>query len=211
MDQTTVYYSFCSLKGKAPKAYKKYQREIADKILTYGIQKQFGIPFSRDQVKLGAHGKPYWIGTRQVHFNISNTAGMVVCAVSGQEVGVDAERVRRVGAPVVKRSCQEDEIAYITGITGHRQEHFLETEIEQGRFFQLWTLKESYLKMIGEGFHFPIEKAVFSIAEEDGAVLCSQSGFFQQKYIKEYWISICTRKESKIVWQEYLLEEAPGI
>ncbi len=78
-------------------------------------------------------------------------------------------------------------------------------ELEQERFVRIWTLKESYIKMTGDGMSFPLQQAEFSIEENKGKrnIKCSQSGFFAQKKIKNYWISICTSQPAQPIWQEF--------
>ena len=78
-------------------------------------------------------------------------------------------------------------------------------ELEQERFVRIWTLKESYMKMTGDGMAFPLQQAEFSIEENKGKlkIKCSQPGFFQQKKIKDYWISICASQPAELIWQEF--------
>lgn len=217
--KTVVYYTFCSQNGEKPKDYKKYQRELADKILEYGFQEQFDVPYVREQVQRGVHGKPVWTAHKNICFNVSNTAGLVACALSYQEVGVDTERVRAVRLPIVKRCCQDSEISYIMRQSQNifiepegkkdRKEYLkLELNIsQQQRFFQLWTLKESYIKMTGEGMFFPMREVSFTIEDKEGEqeIISNQQGFFVQRQIRDYWISLCTAKQTAVEWQEVYL------
>ena len=201
--QTVVYYTFCSEKKVQPKEYKLYQRRIADQILACGFEAQFGISFDAANVKKGVHGKPFWAGQEKIYFNVSNTAGMVVCALSDLETGADAEKIRSVKAAVIKRCCTDAELAYIRGSEENQE------SLVKERFFQLWTLKESFMKMTGQGMYFPIRDAEFFIQNQDlpQRILCSQHGYFVQKRLGEYWISICTQEKSEVIWRELPLEE----
>lgn len=206
-DTIIIYYTFCSQKENIPGSYLKYQREIADKILNYSLKKHFHMMFDRDKVKRGSHGKPYWSGEEDMWFNVSNTEGLVVCAIASLEIGVDAERLRGVRLPVIRRSCSQKEVNYI--LDG--KEAFLEQskellgELEQERFFRIWTLKESYIKMTGDGMSFPLQEAEFLIKEKKNGktdITCSQAGYFIQRKIADYWVSVCGSQQAEVVWQE---------
>lgn len=205
--QTVVYYTFCSEEGMQKKEYKKYQRKIACQVLTYGFEAQFGIVFDQSYIKKGVHGKPFWAGQEKIYFNVSNTTGIVVCAVSDLDVGADTEQIRPVRTAVIKRCCTEDEIGYIMANSGESQE-----EQKREKFFQLWTLKESYIKMTGKGMYFPIKDAAFSIRTSGSAqeISSAQTGYFVQKRLGEYWLSLCTQRESEVVWKELTLEDLRG-
>lgn len=85
-----------------------------------------------------ANGRPE-LGDRRLRFNLSHTAGLAALAVTvSDDVGVDVECIRNVDRaelePVV---FTESERAEWNG--------------GEDEFFDLWTLKESYLKARGVG------------------------------------------------------------
>jgi 4'-phosphopantetheinyl transferase len=113
----------------------------------------------------GSHGRPHIHAPATIpilHFNLSNTPGLVVCAVSTAhaEVGVDAESLERPGATV---SIADDyfspaEVRALRAVPAARQRQ---------RFFAYWTLKESYIKAKGLGLAIPLDQFSFAIAESD--------------------------------------------
>ncbi|HVA45288.1 MAG TPA: 4'-phosphopantetheinyl transferase superfamily protein [Pirellulales bacterium] len=85
-------------------------------------------------------------------FNLSHTRGLVACAVTlGREVGIDVEDLQR-GSPVTDlaaRYFSSLELAELVGLPQERQ---------QERFFELWTLKEAYLKARGVGLSLGLHR-----------------------------------------------------
>lgn len=95
----------------------------------------------------------------RVSFNIAHTDGRIVIAVSGSgEVGVDIERVtRKVRAvALAERYFSGTEAAALRSLPNalHRQ-----------RFFELWTLKEAYIKACGIGLAIPLQSFSFALDE----------------------------------------------
>lgn len=187
-----VYYAFCPRLEESAGDYLKSQRKIAEKILKQAFIDKFGVEFTWENVTKGIYGKPCWNEKGTIHFNISNTDGLVVCAAADVETGVDAEKIKEIRIPVVKRCCVTGEIDYI--------------KENRERFFRIWTLKESYIKMIGEGLHFPLKEVSFSVKGKNALgqeeIVCSQSGYFAQRTVEDYWISLCTREQADVQWQE---------
>jgi 4'-phosphopantetheinyl transferase len=102
----------------------------------------------------GEHGKPFIrhpAAQRGVSFNLSNTMGMVVCAVSThhRQLGVDVEAMDRRTEPlaIADRFFSDSEV---------RALHSLPSEQRRERFFSYWTLKESYIKARGMGLALPL-------------------------------------------------------
>jgi 4'-phosphopantetheinyl transferase len=78
-----------------------------------------------------------------LHFNIAHTGGVVAMAVCRHAVvGVDVEKFGRAPLAVAGRYFSPAEAAQLRA---------LPSDAQPGRFFQLWTLKEAYLKAIGTG------------------------------------------------------------
>ena len=79
-----------------------------------------GLPAARLEIEPDPHGKPVPVNAPGVHFNISHSGDLVVCAVSSHPVGVDIELVRSANPGIAKRFFREDECLYIS-----RSEDFL--------------------------------------------------------------------------------------
>lgn len=94
-----------------------------------------------------------------LHFNLSNTQGLVVCGVSrhSERLGVDVESFTRTGslADIASSHFSGMELA-----AWHAQ-----TVVnKQETFFRYWTLKESFIKATGEGLSTPLDQFTFTLA-----------------------------------------------
>lgn len=192
--QVNVYYKYCKEKENYIGDYHRYQRELADKILDYGLKEIFQIDGAEKVIERFSYGKPYLKGKEQCQFNISNTNGMVVCAIGDVEIGVDAEKKKSFRKAILKKCATSLERKYI--LDGQEAE-------QESRFFQLWTLKESYVKMTGEGLRIPLQEVAFTVVKEEAGengIICSKAGNFYQYQEKEYWISLCAKEKVTVQW-----------
>lgn len=96
--------------------------------------KDQGIPFDIEDIKRGKHGKPYLDGYPDFHFNISHSKGMLLCATAEEEIGCDIQEVRPIRSKLFCKYATEQE-----------------KDIYREQPILLWTLKESYLKLTGQG------------------------------------------------------------
>ena len=104
------------------------------------LQKVLALYHMQDsQVFVGEHGKPMIDG---LEFSLSHSGNLVLCAVSDEPVGCDVEEIRKAPKGVAERCFSESEQAYLSCFSGEEYDKV---------FFKLWTMKESYVKMTGEG------------------------------------------------------------
>jgi 4'-phosphopantetheinyl transferase len=92
-----------------------------------------------------------------LEFNLSHTEGLVICGVTRcGEIGVDVERVdRRVEhRALAQRFFAPSESTVLTKAPA---DHV------PGLFFELWTLKESYIKARGMGLSIPLDDFAFEV------------------------------------------------
>jgi 4'-phosphopantetheinyl transferase len=107
-----------------------------------------------------AYGKPAIAspqGIVPLHFNLSHTDGLIVCVVAlDRECGIDVEDTKRGGMTV--------EIAdQFFSPTEARDLRVLPVPMQRQRFFEYWTLKESYIKARGMGVSLPLEQFSFHL------------------------------------------------
>ena len=118
------------------------------------------VPARTWQFETNAYGCPHISqpqASRNLRFNLSNTTGLVACAVSMDcEIGIDVENITRtVDADAVAPSV------FAPAELADFREAGLEDQRE--RFFSYWTLKESYIKARGVGLSLPLDAFWFEL------------------------------------------------
>ena len=88
----------------------------------------------------GEHGKPAIVGHPDICFNLSHCRSAAICAVSDRPVGIDIESIREYRESLVRYTMNETEVQQI--------EQSARPDVA---FIQLWTMKESLLKLSGDG------------------------------------------------------------
>lgn len=103
-------------------------------------------------------------GLGDLHFNLSHTDGLIAVAVarSGPELGVDVEDTWRRSHTdqIAEHFFAPAEVAALRALPPDRQ---------HGRFFELWTLKEAYIKARGMGLAISLHS--FAYALDDGPTI----------------------------------------
>jgi phosphopantetheinyl transferase len=108
----------------------------------------------------GPQGKPAIasaVANEGLAFNLSHTRGLVACAVSrGIDVGIDVEAVTRAidWRPIAARYFSPEEVAEIDRV---------DPPAQAIRFFEIWTLKEAFIKAVGTGLSQPLKAMTFSL------------------------------------------------
>jgi 4'-phosphopantetheinyl transferase len=118
-----------------------------------------GRPALEWRFSTGEYGKPTIAsvgGGGELDFNLAHTRGLVAAAVTSQgRVGIDVERIdpAKSDAAIAEDFFAPAELALL------RQVPKADWPIW---FFQLWTLKESYIKAIGTGLNTPLQSFAFA-------------------------------------------------
>jgi 4'-phosphopantetheinyl transferase len=125
-------------------------------------------------LRIGRHikGKPFSQDDYSLTFNISNSGNRVVYAISrAGEVGIDLEHIRPLPdlEELINKNFTKNEAAYIRKME----------EEKLSRFFKFWTVKEGYLKAIGEGMRLTPDSLEFKV-ENGNYKLLEAKGFFEQ-------------------------------
>jgi len=114
----------------------------------------------------GAHGKPAlapWLADSDLRFNLSHCDDVTLYAFSrGHEIGIDVEAVR----------VMPDADAIAARFFSHREQQAyraLEPRDRPLGFFQCWTRKEAFVKAIGDGLSYPLDRFDVSLTPGEPA------------------------------------------
>lgn len=159
------------------------------------LQKVLALYHMQDsKVFIGEHGKPMVDG---LEFSLSHSGDLVICAVSDKSVGCDVEEIRKAPKGVAERYFSDSEQEYLDQFSGEEYDK---------AFFRIWTLKESYVKMTGEGMGVPMEE--YEVIVDDCARVIRDGGV-QGCYVSEveipgYIISICAESSAhvEVMWEK---------
>lgn len=139
----------------------------------------------------GEHGKPHAPGA---HFSVSHSGAVVAIAVDREPVGLDVERLPDDSRlRVAGRFFHPDERRCVAGADDPRR-----------AFCRVWTRKEAYLKMTGEGISTDL--TAFSTCSPEIA-----SSLFTLD-LSDYVLSVCSRRPlsadavriTRLQWRELL-------
>ncbi len=126
---------------------KDQQRTLLAEIQLRAILKRHYHYNNRDIILFAnSKNKPYLINI-PLFFNISHSGNWVCCAISDRIVGTDIERIRKIKTDIAGRFFSHHENNKLNQLKGDEKLHY---------FFDLWTIKESYLKLIGKGLSHPL-------------------------------------------------------
>ena len=137
------------------------------------------------------------VQTQGLCFNLSHTRGLIALAVTrGRELGIDVENIatRAVSLDVAERFFSPIEVAELACVAADRQ---------QDRFFEYWTLKESYIKARGMGLSLPLDRLSFSFPHHSAVSLsidpdlqdrADRWSFWQYRPTADYLMALCAER-----------------
>ena len=151
------------------------------------------------------HGRPHVVnavaGADTLSFNLSHTTGLIVLAVSHRKVvGIDTEYLDRKNATadIANRFFAPSEVAELVRL--HPQQ-------QRERFFQYWTLKESYIKARGMGLALPLDGFAFAL-EREGQIgftvnpelddIAERWRFWLFRESPQHYIALCVERHAHV-------------
>lgn len=132
--------------------------------------------------RYGKNGKPY-LADYPFQFNLSHSGDYVFCGVSEQEIGVDIQKIQ--GDNMLRLAKR-----FFAGPECQALEACGDADLCRRMFFRMWTRKEAYGKLTGEGIPGTVGKCLWRDAPVGkGSSVCSPE--------EGLW------RENGLLWEEY--------
>ena len=192
----------------------KRQSLLAGVLIKYAIEHN-GYSYKDCEILHTDMGKPrYFHGGKELFLNSSHSGGAVLVAMSDRMIGCDVEQVARRNGDelkIAKRFFHEREYEHLVSVKEQGE------EILKKEFVKYWTLKESFVKCIGDGLRIPLNR--FCITEHgDGLIQVEQvENSFDYDFVTMdgadgYHYSACVRRDDRaIVPEEKFVDINPGL
>ncbi len=150
-------------------------------LLRFALKKQGIDPDS--EIAFNENGKPF-LKNDIIKFNIAHSGKKVICAVSKTDVGCDIEKINEAAVKVVSKFAKEEISATDNSLD------------KTSMFFNIWTLKESYLKATGSGITTPLDS--FYVYPTCDKICFSGGGFafWQKDIITGYKCAVCAKSKA---------------
>lgn len=184
-------HAFRRVRHNSPRKFDHYHSLIGDILIRSVIHHQTNAKWSEIKIAVSKYGKPYIKNQADIHFNLSHSHEWVVAAVDRKPIGIDVEYIQPI----------DEEIArfYFSPIEYSNLIHVKEGAERLAYFYDLWTLKESFIKKVGKGLSIPLD--TFSIIKDADnieviQVILKQAPYFKQYPIdSNYILSVCAEHD----------------
>jgi 4'-phosphopantetheinyl transferase len=143
-------------------AQHRHQYLVSRALVRTTLSRYAPCPPEKWAFSINEHGRPEIIRSKDMpplRFNLSHTSGIVACAVTlRRDIGIDVEDMeRKVGfRQIANRYFSQPEIIALNSLSEKEK---------RIRFFQYWTLKESFSKAKGIGLTLPLHQFAFHLSE----------------------------------------------
>lgn len=166
----------------------------AGMLANFCLWKKSGDLFASLKICSNAYGKPL-LENNPFYFNLSHSGKWVACAVADAPVGIDIERKRAIHPGMYRLCLTPEEQQKLLSFDGNPEEQFL----------RIWTVKESFSKMRGDGLRCGMNQfaAIPALGNRAEATVCNRFMIqdirdsrlcgiaYHWKVGEDYHISVC--------------------
>lgn len=114
----------------------RLKHRLGEVLIHYGLATYFHMDSEDWHFKIGTYGKPYIVSKTPVYISLSYSEEVVACALSRSPIGLDIEKLAPIECSELKHQFTKDECRWVTSLKD---------------FYTVWTRKEAYSKLTGEG------------------------------------------------------------
>ncbi|WP_126652951.1 4'-phosphopantetheinyl transferase family protein [Chryseobacterium aureum] len=151
-------------------------------LLRYGLKTHYHI--SEPEVGILSNKKPYLKG-HHLHFNISHSKDLVVCAIAEYPLGIDIEFT----------DSQVNCLDFKFQMTDNELKEIDTCEDKTEAFFTYWTRKEAVIKAHGAGMMLPLNS--FEIIKDE-CIIEGKSFFTKEIFIHEDYHSYIASSDHSV-------------
>jgi len=171
----------------------RFKRDIlrsmyGELLVRYIVSKRKRIDFDDIKFVYNTYGKPYIKDISDLYFNVSHSGKWVACAFGQMEVGIDIELIRDIDIEIARDFLAPPEYDSLMKRTDYARLEY---------FYDLWTLKESYIKWTGKGLSIPLSsfRIVQCNSSSEIRVFNNEKVRLKQFLLdKEYKMSVCSEE-----------------
>ncbi|SFL37565.1 4'-phosphopantetheinyl transferase [Gracilibacillus orientalis] len=175
------------------KSEDKLRTTVGEVLIRYLIMGKIGIENKEIYFEKNLYGKPSLKGFPSFHFNISHSGNYVMCAINDNDVGCDIEEIKPLNVEEISTAFfTNEECKYINSDSNNRLD----------KFYEIWTLKESYIKCCGLGLSLSLKDFSINISLEGNISVVNGNyqndyykSLFQYNVIPGYKIAVCSGKD----------------
>jgi len=169
---------------------KDYIRSLLSSALLYYALGKNGIEKKDIVIEKTSKGKPFFKtlkNFKNIDFNITHSGDWVACAIDSGDIGIDIEQIKNINFTDFEEILSPKETEYING------------KLEN--FYQIWTLKESYIKALGVGIYKPLSSFTIEPYDKHYAKVFQDDKdekkwhFYNFKLDEKHFCSICSQSK----------------
>lgn len=139
------------------------------------------------KIQRSTSGKPSFMQYPEFCYSLSHSGDWVICGVHSKELGADIQEMRPWKENVAKRFFAQEEYERLLGA---------QVEEKQNMFYKLWTAKESYGKLTGDGIgkgisQYFVEDDFETITDTEKSITAMIKMY---DTIPEYMVCVCAKE-----------------
>lgn len=137
-------------RAKILRLYRREDRErtlIGDVVVRFAASQALDVPATHLQFGVNSNGKPFLVNHPGFHYNLSHSERYIAFVFAAAPVGIDVEHLTPISFDIAQMFFFPTEYSDLMCLPEKQQLAY---------FYDLWTIKESYLKLYGEGLSKPL-------------------------------------------------------